>query len=269
MKGEWPKRTRRGRCCWMSGGLSWTRPGRTSWLCRSIRDVCLSPAKQWPRHRRWDGSPCGWWPLMPERASRARSLALSAVLSRDPIVRDDGETRRNQACDTELSDSNLRAPKHILMTSLFRHTLKSSAYLRGKTPYLRRYTTRIVSTRVNGRKATARLHPISQYINLGSPIFSFSAFRSSHFATMAIETNPLPLPPSADPSKFAEFGREVIGIQPGKLSPEEFAEIENLLYKVRYPSLLSSLVILIEYGIASTPHCSSVTLSSLRSSNML
>ena len=49
---------------------------------------------------------------------------------------------------------------------------------------------------------------------------------------MAIEVAPLPLPPSADPSKFAEFGREVRGINPGTLTPEQFKEIEELLYKV-------------------------------------
>lgn len=50
---------------------------------------------------------------------------------------------------------------------------------------------------------------------------------------MAIETVPLPLPPSADPTKFTQFGREVIGVDPGNLSPAEFAEIERLLYTVR------------------------------------
>lgn len=50
---------------------------------------------------------------------------------------------------------------------------------------------------------------------------------------MAIETAPLPLPPSADASKFTDFGREVIGVNPGQLSPEQFAEIEKLLYQVR------------------------------------
>ncbi|KAI0095161.1 Clavaminate synthase-like protein [Irpex rosettiformis] len=48
---------------------------------------------------------------------------------------------------------------------------------------------------------------------------------------MAIQTAPLPLPASADPSKFAEFGREVLNVDPGNLSPEEFAEVEKLLYK--------------------------------------
>jgi hypothetical protein len=50
---------------------------------------------------------------------------------------------------------------------------------------------------------------------------------------MAIETIPLTLPSSADPSKFTQFGREVIGADPGNLSPAEFAEIERLLYTVR------------------------------------
>jgi hypothetical protein len=50
---------------------------------------------------------------------------------------------------------------------------------------------------------------------------------------MAIETVPLPLPPTADPSKFVDFGREVRGVHPGRLTDEQFKEIEQLLYKVR------------------------------------
>ncbi|KAF7966412.1 hypothetical protein HWV62_1881 [Athelia sp. TMB] len=48
---------------------------------------------------------------------------------------------------------------------------------------------------------------------------------------MAIELVPLPLPKSADASKFSEFGREVKNVDPGTLSPEQFKEIEELLYK--------------------------------------
>ncbi|KAH9983762.1 taurine catabolism dioxygenase [Russula vinacea] len=48
---------------------------------------------------------------------------------------------------------------------------------------------------------------------------------------MTIETVPLALPPSADPSKFSNFGRQVIGIDPGNLKPLEFDEIQQLLYK--------------------------------------
>ncbi|KAH9059875.1 hypothetical protein EDB87DRAFT_1618910 [Lactarius vividus] len=47
---------------------------------------------------------------------------------------------------------------------------------------------------------------------------------------MPIQTVPLTLPPSADPSKFTLFGREVIGVDPESVSPTEFAEIERLLY---------------------------------------
>ncbi|KAH8989577.1 hypothetical protein EDB92DRAFT_2115273 [Lactarius akahatsu] len=47
---------------------------------------------------------------------------------------------------------------------------------------------------------------------------------------MPIQTVPLTLPPSADPSKFTVFGREVIGVDLENLSPAEFAEIERLLY---------------------------------------
>jgi hypothetical protein len=50
---------------------------------------------------------------------------------------------------------------------------------------------------------------------------------------MAIQTVPLTLPPSADPFKFANFGREVIGLDPGNLSSSDFAEIRQLLYKVQ------------------------------------
>ena len=50
---------------------------------------------------------------------------------------------------------------------------------------------------------------------------------------MAIELAPLPLPPSADPSKFTEFGCEVKGVDPGSLTPEQLKEIERLLYTVR------------------------------------
>lgn len=49
---------------------------------------------------------------------------------------------------------------------------------------------------------------------------------------MAIETLPLSLPASADPSKFADFGKEVKGLSPANFTPEEFKELEQLLYKV-------------------------------------
>lgn len=54
---------------------------------------------------------------------------------------------------------------------------------------------------------------------------------------MAIELVPLPLPASADPSKFVDFGREVKGVNPGSLSPELFEEVKDALYKVISKSL--------------------------------
>ncbi|KAG9313892.1 taurine catabolism dioxygenase [Chiua virens] len=48
---------------------------------------------------------------------------------------------------------------------------------------------------------------------------------------MAVELTPLPLPPSADPAYFADFGREVKGVDPGALSPAQFSEIHDALYK--------------------------------------
>jgi len=50
---------------------------------------------------------------------------------------------------------------------------------------------------------------------------------------MTISTVPLTLPPSADPSRFSNFGRQVIGVDPGNLTPSDFAEIQQLLYQVR------------------------------------
>lgn len=58
---------------------------------------------------------------------------------------------------------------------------------------------------------------------------------------MAIELVPLPLPPSADASKFANFGREVKNIHPGNFTPEEFKEIQEALYKVRFFAAVQTL----------------------------
>lgn len=52
---------------------------------------------------------------------------------------------------------------------------------------------------------------------------------------MAIELAPLPLPASADASKFADFGREIKGVNLGSLTQEQLKEIQELLYKVRPP----------------------------------
>ena len=51
---------------------------------------------------------------------------------------------------------------------------------------------------------------------------------------MAIELTPLPLPTSADSSRFTDFGRQVIGLHPGKLTPEQLTEIQEALYKARH-----------------------------------
>ncbi|KAF8552332.1 Clavaminate synthase-like protein [Imleria badia] len=48
---------------------------------------------------------------------------------------------------------------------------------------------------------------------------------------MAIELTPLPLPASADPSYFVNFGREVKGVNPGELTQAQFSEIYDALYK--------------------------------------
>ncbi|OJT04568.1 hypothetical protein TRAPUB_4838 [Trametes pubescens] len=59
---------------------------------------------------------------------------------------------------------------------------------------------------------------------------------------MAIEIAPLPVPPTADAAKLKDFGREVKGVNPGSLSPEEFKEVHDLLYK--YGALLFRDVVL-------------------------
>jgi hypothetical protein len=59
---------------------------------------------------------------------------------------------------------------------------------------------------------------------------------------MAIEVLPLPLPPSADASKFKQFGREVKGIDVGNLTPEQFKEVEELLYKVGSPGSVGEMI---------------------------
>lgn len=48
---------------------------------------------------------------------------------------------------------------------------------------------------------------------------------------MAFALSPLPLPTTADPSRFINFGREVKGVHPGHLSPEEFVQVRDALYK--------------------------------------
>ena len=49
---------------------------------------------------------------------------------------------------------------------------------------------------------------------------------------MAIEVLPLPVPPTADAAMLKDFGREVKGVNPGALTPAEFKEVHDLLYKV-------------------------------------
>jgi len=50
-------------------------------------------------------------------------------------------------------------------------------------------------------------------------------------AAAAVTTHPLPLPASADPAYFKSFGAEVRGLDPGNLTPEQFKQVEDLLYK--------------------------------------
>jgi len=79
------------------------------------------------------------------------------------------------------------------------------------------------------------VRPIKKTLQFDEFIVDFQVFHGIFSETpleMAIETVPLTLPPSADPSKFSNFGRQVIGVDPENLSPSEFVEIQDLLYKV-------------------------------------
>ena len=49
---------------------------------------------------------------------------------------------------------------------------------------------------------------------------------------MTIQVLPLPVPPTADAAMLKDFGREVKGVNPGSLTPEQFKEVHDLLYKV-------------------------------------
>lgn len=49
---------------------------------------------------------------------------------------------------------------------------------------------------------------------------------------MSIELVPLPLPAKADCIRMAEFGREIRGVDPKNVTPEQFAQIREALYKV-------------------------------------
>ena len=62
---------------------------------------------------------------------------------------------------------------------------------------------------------------------------SIATLRVTDISPMAIELIPLPLPASVDASRFTDFGREVKGVNPGALTPEEFKEVQDALYKVR------------------------------------
>ncbi|KAI0713188.1 Clavaminate synthase-like protein [Cerioporus squamosus] len=85
----------------------------------------------------------------------------------------------------------------------------------------------------------SRPRPQHELLSLVRPLLSESyLLRAFHTTSkvMAIEVAPLPVPPTADAQKLKDFGREVKGVNPGTLSPEEFQEVHDLLYK--YGALL-------------------------------
>ena len=72
---------------------------------------------------------------------------------------------------------------------------------------------------------------------------------------MAIELAPLPLPASADSSRFTDFGRQVVGLHPGKLTPEQLTEIQEALYKQDRSSSLISIKLLMDSTQSTMSFC--------------
>ena len=85
------------------------------------------------------------------------------------------------------------------------------------------------------------------------PIALSNPFHTTNTVAMAIETLPLPVPPTADAQKLKEFGREVKGVNPGELTPEQFKEVHDLLYKVSAPVLERHLTSLKHNRVARRP----------------
>lgn len=83
---------------------------------------------------------------------------------------------------------------------------------------------------------------------------------------MAIELLPLPLPASADASKFNDFGREVKGVSPGTLSEEELEQVKEALYKVSDMQLLRLRDLSMPRSPSTTFSCSATPTSPLSSS---
>lgn len=86
--------------------------------------------------------------------------------------------------------------------------------------------------------------------------------------TMAIELASLTLPPSASASDFdPNFGREVKGVNPGELTPQQFKEIETALYTVCHGP--SSVPMSLTYSPHSMGSSCFETFLSLQNNSML
>lgn len=102
------------------------------------------------------------------------------------------------------------------------------------------------SQRIYDEKAEEQHHAsMSHYRSIDSSVIDKGESHIPHFVSyihlpiqqlvleiMAIDLLPLPLPESADPTKFTNFGREVKGFDPATFSPEQFEELKDALYKV-------------------------------------
>lgn len=82
--------------------------------------------------------------------------------------------------------------------------------------------------------------PLAIYTQLfrRAPQFPTRILKVSTFATMVNVSNhfnykPIPVPPSADPAMFKDFGRQVEGFEPDNVTSEQMEEIMDMLYKAR------------------------------------
>lgn len=92
------------------------------------------------------------------------------------------------------------------------------------------------------------------------------ALPSEH--NMAIELAPIALPATASGTDFdPDFGREVKGVNPGELTPEQFKEVEIALYTVG--SRIFACEMHLTYALCSMESCCSEMSLSHRNNSML
>ena len=93
----------------------------------------------------------------------------------------------------------------------------------------------------------SRLAASARFLSTASTYKQHARLLATVASKMTIEVAPLPLPPSADASKFADFGREVKGVNPRDLTQEQLEEIRELLYKASLLTIVRSTTAYTQY----------------------